>query len=128
MQDMQGRLPKWAQNRSEKALKKHGPGPDQLQQFEVRIRYATHAISHYVGRNRNPVMACEPLHSNAIQHQVDPEWRRRNLRCVMDCESVRSFHFNLENSHRQIDLGLAGWAIAFAARSAGPARKNRIGP
>jgi hypothetical protein len=88
MQDMQGRLPKWAQNRSEKALKQHGPGPDQLQQFEVRIRYATHAISHYVGRNRNSVMACEPLHSDAIQHQVDPEWRRRNLRCVMDCESV----------------------------------------
>ena len=28
------------------------------------------------------------VHSDAIQHQVDPQWRRRNLRCAVDCESV----------------------------------------
>ena len=44
---------------------------------------------------------------NAVEHQIYPEWDRRHWRCVMDCESVRSFHFNLENSYRPINLGLS---------------------
>jgi hypothetical protein len=45
-------------------------------------------------------MACEPLHSDAVEHQVYLERSRGYLRCAMACESVRPFQFTHENSRR----------------------------
>ena len=47
-------------------------------------------------------MACEPLHSDAIEHQVNPEWSRRHRGGPLASEDIRAFSLPLQYSRRTL--------------------------